>query len=132
MAQYDIKISQNAGANKITIDRCRDFEVLSVTTFGKISLVNYSTPVVSDDAYVVEPREYVIGGYVTTANRVLLEARKETYAEVEIWEGVDDNPANDIKIDDGYIIDLKSEYAGQENWSYPWYVTITIISNVNA
>jgi len=119
-----VEIAEADGSNAIEIDGCQEFEVVSVITFGKKPIVNKDAPTIDDDAYVGEPRKYVISGYVTDTHRRNLEARKEAHDEVRILE-------DSVKTDDGFIVKLKSQWRGYENDDNPWYVTITIISYEN-
>lgn len=116
-----VEIAEADGSNAIEIDGCDEFEIVSVTTFGNKPIVNKDSPTIDDDAYVGEPRKYIISGYVTDTNRRGLESLKEAHDEVRILE-------DSVKTDDGFIISLKSKWRGYRNNDYPWYVTITIIS----
>lgn len=117
-----VEIADDGGANPVEIQRCKEIEVISIITFPKKPIVSKSTPTIDDDAWTGEPREYVIEGYITPTNRLDLEAKKEAYAKIQIEE-------DDIVVDDGYIISLKSEWRGQENYEYPWYISIKIMSS---
>lgn len=116
-----IEIAEADGSNAIEIDRCKDIDVVSVTKFAKKPIRNKDAPTVDDD-YAGEPMKYIISGFVSGNHRRNLEARKEDHDEVRILE-------DSVKVDDGFIIKLKLRWRGGENTAYPWFVTITIISN---
>ncbi len=130
MAQYDIKIAKGDGTSKILIDRVSDYEVASVTRFAKKPIVNKDTPTIDDDAWENDSREYFFNGYVTTANMKLLQTRKELHEEIRIFE--ENDVGSDVKIDDGWITKLHFQWRGAENWFFPWFMSITIISNEKA
>lgn len=119
-----VEIADDGGGNDVEINRCQEFEVVSITVYAKKPIKDKDIPTIDDDAWVAEPKKYIIGGYVTAANRRSLELKKQAHDKIQIEE-------DDVVTDDGYIIGLKSEWRGQENYAYPWYVTITIISSDN-
>jgi len=129
MAEYDIKIAKADGTEKILIDRCKEYETVSVSIYAKKPIINKAMPTIDDDAWVAKPRVYHFEGNVTDANRKLLQTRKELHAEVRISE--ENAVGTDVKIDDGWIISLEFVWQGERDYTYPWYVTIEIISEEN-